>query len=150
MSNWGDGKLGTRHLSSLDLKLIHLLLLKLLLLEDLVLLLNLVEVFVAAVLKVFLQLTETGPIRLIEFQHHLHNLTKLGAVTQSLPQSINTLSDELLSIELLTLLVEASHVLHRSELEKQQANREHIRLVDVVFRETRIAIHNVRFPQDRR
>lgn len=109
----------TCHLSRLDGQLVLSFLFELLLLEDLVLLLDLVQVFVATVLEVFLQFAERWPIDFVKLQHHLNNLAELRRVRQPLLEPVNTLCNQLFTVELLRLLIESSDVLHRCELEEQ-------------------------------
>jgi hypothetical protein len=61
----------------------------------------------------------------------------------------DTLADQFFAVELLTFLVEASDIFHSCQLEEQETNREDVRLVNVVFGETRVTVDNVCLPEDR-
>jgi hypothetical protein len=85
-----------------------------------------------------------------KLEHQFQSVTEYASVRKSLPQAIDALANQFFTVILLTLLVEPSNILHASKLEKQKPNREHIALVNVVLGEPRVAVDNVRLPQDRR
>jgi hypothetical protein len=97
---------------------------------------NLGQVCVLVFLQVLCKLTEAGTVTFVKTQHHFYDFTEIGAVRETLSQSLHSLSDKFFTVKFLALLVEACHVLHRCKLEKQQTHREDIALVDVMLGET--------------
>ena len=71
-----------------------------------------------------MQLNETRPIFLIELEHQIEYVAYIFSIPVSQPS--NPRCHQLFAIIFLTLLVEASDVLHYCQLVVKETNREHI------------------------
>lgn len=60
----------------------------------------------------FCQLAEGRTIIFMESEHHSQDIAKYLSFWEPLSQALNSSCDQLLTIELLRLLVEASDILH--------------------------------------
>lgn len=94
----------------------------------------------------FQQLDWRRSILFVELEHKFKNVAYVLVVLLS--KTVDSLNDQFLSVVLGRLLVEPSHVIHHGKLVVEQPYRENIRLVDVVFGESRISIDNVSLPKD--
>jgi hypothetical protein len=106
---------------------------KLLLLVSLVLLGELLVDSVFPLFQILGHLNKRRSIDLMEPQHCFQNITKGTVIAVLLLQSLNTSSNQFLSVKLMTFLVETSNVFHSRQLEKEQAHAEDVTFVHIML-----------------